>query len=170
MPGITPDIGSVLAQAATICFEGEHHVSGVCLLVEGDFHHGFVVEWSTLSNPEQAIRAWADVQVTTEHGACGVAALLVTKLTEFTIAARSWKGTGFDYWLSRKEEAGNEDGLFQGKARLEVSGIRHGNGTVVAARIRNKIDQIERAPRTGLPAIIAVIEFGKPRSHLLKRI
>jgi hypothetical protein len=48
------------------------------------------------------------------------AILLMRALTGYTVIERSRKGTGFDWWL------GTEDNLFQGKVRLEVSGILRG--------------------------------------------
>src|SRR5271167_4337074 len=57
----------------------------------------------------------------TENGAVGVAILLVDRLTDYHIVQRSWKKTGFDYWLGFKDAV-----VFQGCARLEVSGIRQG--------------------------------------------
>ena len=40
---------------------------------------------------------------------------IVASLTDYHIVQRSYKGTGFDYWLGLKK-----DPLFQNAARLEV--------------------------------------------------
>jgi hypothetical protein len=166
MPGISPTVGAALAEAATVCFEEQNHSSGVGLRVDGDFSRTFMVSWTTPSDLEQAKRTWADPEIATEHGAYGVAALLVTQLTEYTVAARSRKGTGFDYWLGPK---GSIDGLFQDKARLEVSGIRTGDEPAIRARVARKTKQTEKSEETGLRAVIVVVEFGTPRSRVVKK-
>src|SRR5882762_10409117 len=99
MPGITPKIGAALAEAATLCLEDHSHSSGVPMPVDGELNQKLSVGWSALADPEQARRAWSDRQVTTEHGACGVAALVAMRLMDLVVVERSRKGTGFDYWL-----------------------------------------------------------------------
>lgn len=166
MPGITPKFGASLAEAATICLEGQRHCSGVQMKVDGDYDHNLEVHWQPVEDPEQVRRCWADPEVTTEHGAYGVASLLVFALTNWTIVARSRKGTGFDYWLGPK---GDTDPLFQNKIRLEVSGIANGTLPDIGARVRQKLKQVERSNETALPAVVAVVEFGSPRSRLVKK-
>jgi len=112
------------------------------------------------SPDDQTRRCWADPNVATEHGACGVATLLVPEISDLTVVERSRKGTGFDYWLGEKNDEGP---LFQGKARLEVSGIRTGSDSTVASRVKQKLRQTQ--PSDGsLPAIVVVVEFGSPQS------
>ena len=131
LPAITPPFGASLAEAGAICFNDQGHSNGVELKVNGEFTEIFKVYWPTVT--EQMRRCWNDAEVTTEHGAYGVAFLLIRSLTKFTIIERSRKGPGFDYWL------GYEDELpFQNKARLEVSGIRNGDDNSVKARVRQK--------------------------------
>ncbi len=92
--------------------------------------------------------------------------MLIDKLTPYTVIERSRKGTGFDYWLSTKDET---DALpFQNKVRLEVSGIRRGNDSRVRARVKQKIEQTN--PSDGvLPAYIIVIEFSRPLSFITEK-
>ena len=89
--------------------------------------------------------------------------MLVRTLTDFTVIERSFKGPGFDYWL------GHDDGLFQGKARLEVSGIRNGTEAQVNQRVKEKLNQITPSDHTGLPAYIVVVEFKQPQSRVVKK-
>lgn len=70
-------------------------------------------------------RCWNDQEYTTEQAAYGIALLLLSKLTEFTVVERSRKGTGFDYWLGKPTDS--SDLPFQKSMRLEVSGIRQGS-------------------------------------------
>jgi hypothetical protein len=129
MPGITPEYGECLAQAASICLEDQKHKSGVLLHVDGNFIRKFSLIWAPTT--DQMRDCWGDVEFATEQGAYAIAALLVPTLTELTFFERSRKGTGIDYWLGS-----NEDLLFQKKARLEVSGIRKGNESEIRARLK----------------------------------
>jgi hypothetical protein len=161
--GIPPAFGECLSQAASICLEDQKHESGVHLGVDGDFNHAFCLIWEDTT--DQMRRCWADAQVTTEHGAYGIAALLMPNLTGLTFIERSIKGTGFDFWLGQESNL-----LFQKKARLEVSGIRKGNESEIKARIKQKKEQTKRSDNTyRLPAYIIVVEFGEPQSRVVRR-
>lgn len=166
MPGITPTFGAALAEAAAVCLESQSHNSGVNMLVDGDYEKDFAVQWNVIKDAQQARRCWADPQATTEHGAYGVASLLVLALTDLTVVERSRKGTGFDYWLGKKEEA---ESLFQNKSRLEVSGISKGGLPELNKRVQSKLRQTDQSDNMQLPAIVAVVEFGSPRSRLVKK-
>jgi len=162
-PGITSAFGESLAQAASVCLEDQEHRNGTEMLVDGDFEISFYLFWDEAS--DQTRRCWANPEVATEHGAYGIATLLVLNLTELTIVERSRRGTGFDYWLGPKA---NPKPLFQGKARLEVSGIRKGTDVAIRSRAREKLKQTERSNGM-LPTMVIVVEFGAPRSRVLKR-
>ncbi len=131
--------------------------------VDGDYPADVCVKWPPLANPEQARPTWADEPHATELGACGMTFLLIGLLTDLTVVEQSFKGTGFDYWLGPK---GNTNVLFQDMVRLEITGIRSGSKSDVMARMRVKLAQVGRSDKMGLPAIIAVIEFGSPTSRL----
>jgi hypothetical protein len=88
------------------------------------------------------------------------------KLTGIPLVERSAKGTGVDYWLSAGVE---EHGLFQHAARLEVSGILDGEESAISARLRKKLVQTEPSDNTGLPAYVAIVEFGSPETRLVKK-
>jgi hypothetical protein len=164
MPGISVRYGACLAEAASICLEDQNHQIGVNLTVDGNFQQRFPVFWEASS--DQAKRSWADPEVTTEHGACGIAALLIKIFTNYTIIYRSRKGTGFDYWLGSKSS--HKESLFQGAARLEVSGIRRGAESDIKTRVKKKIGQTKKSDGL-LPAYIAVVEFSEPRSRIVER-
>jgi hypothetical protein len=126
----------------------------------GSYAASFDVHWPDVTDQMQ--RCWNDSINATEHAAYGVSFLLMLELTEFTVIERSMIGTGFDYWL------GTDDGLFQRKARLEVSGILRGDEQAVQARVRLKKKQT--TPTDGpLPAYIVVVEFSAPASSVVKK-
>lgn len=166
-PGITPERGASMAEAAVVCLERARHSSGVMMEVSGDYAKTCEVVWSELGDPEQSARTWADPQEATEHGASAVAAVLVPELTGLVIVERSWKGTGFDYWLGLDE---NElDNFLEGLARLEVSGIESGGPAEIRKRVRRKEKQTQRSDATKLPAYVTVVEFSSPHSQVTKR-
>ena len=114
-----------------------------------------LIEWSPLT--EQQIASCTDLQEATEHGAYGVAILVVKEITGKSIVERSAKGTGFDWWM------GDEDAdlPFQKTSRLEVSGILEGGPNEISSRMKIKMKQV--SPTDGLgPAHVAVVEFGRP--------
>ena len=165
MPGLTPSIGAYFAEAAATCLEEQAHSPGVWMKLDGDCDHRLKVLWLIDGNRNQRMRAWGDPDVATEQGAYGIAALIVATLSEYTILERSRKGTGFDYWLGKKDSVMP---LFQDKARLEVSGMRRGDDRAVEARVRAKERQV-RPSDARLPILVAVIEFGSPRTRVRSR-
>lgn len=131
------------------------------MTLDGDRDERCKLYWDQLT--DQARRTWADLQEATELGACGIAALLVERFTDMTVFQRSWKGTGFDYWLARK---GSESLLFQCLSPLEVSGILNGRPGQVDGRVKEKMRQVRRGGG-GFSALVIVVEFGAPRSRMV---
>jgi hypothetical protein len=105
-------------------------------------------------------RCWADDDEATEYGACGVAIVFMKALTGFSVVQRSWKTTGFDYWLGHDNSP-----LFQGKARLEVSGIRRGDDSQISSRARIKLGQVARSA-SRIPAYVVIVEFSRPTARV----
>ena len=160
-PGLSSSRGAACAEAAKVCLEHNRHAPGVTLLLRTDVTAppNCLLTWR--AGTPQLRRSWADLQEATEHGAYGVAALLLENLLGMTLLQRSAKGPGFDYWVGPLERS---DDLFQGTARLEVSGILRGqHGT--ASRAGAKARQVTRHGAS-LPAIVVVVEFGRPEGHL----
>lgn len=161
--GVTEALGAIHAEACLVCFHDQNHPTGVFLEVGGSFSGRCCVNWQGAIT-EQMLRAWQDETYTTEQAAYGIAFLLIVELTGYTVIEKSWKTTGFDYWL------GNEitDDILERKARLEVSGLRAKPLSRVRSRVKEKLKQTH--PTDGkLPAIIVVVEFSKPLSHVVKK-
>ena len=159
MPGLTPACGTTLAESAAVCLEDRAHQAGVTLQVEGLKSEVCKLQWSTIDDRQR--RCFNDLQEATEWGACGIAILVINKLTGLLVVERSKKGTGFDYWLGDS----SDDLLFLGKARLEVSGILLGQSTDIATRVKQKKAQIKPSNHLA-PGYVAVVEFGKPTAHV----
>jgi hypothetical protein len=160
LPAITVAFGAAVAEAAAVCFDSRGHSCGVTMAVQGSYSRSYQVHWSSVT--DQMHRCWADPNVATEHGAYGVAFLLIRELTDFTVIERSCTGTGFDYWL------GKDNDIFQKKARLEVSGILSGDHQEVKRRVEVKKRQTKRSDGK-LPAYVVVVEFGAPTAMVVKR-
>ncbi len=164
MPGMEPALGESCAHAAGVCLEHEAHVLGESrLAVDGCREVAYHLTWDP--STEQTRRSWSDLQDAVEWGACGVAALLVKEIFGYQILQRSWKGTGFDYWIGDSNE--NEP-LFQNKARLEVTGIMHGDERDISTRLVQKLNRFAKYPHE-LPAMAIVVEFGTPRSRIVEQ-
>lgn len=146
-----------MAEAGGVCLEWQGHAVGVQLAVRGSAHGSHELRWPGIT--DQTRRGWADLQEATEWGATGIAVLLAKEETGHAVVSRSVKGTGFDYWL------GDESDVFQEKARLEVSGILHGDDKAFSARVREKIRQTHRSDSSGRPAYVIVVEFSQPAAH-----
>lgn len=161
MPGLTPALGHVFAEAAAVCLEHHRHTPGVHLTTDGHFETTFAVNWAPVT--DQQIRAHNDLQDATEFGACGVAIFLLKEQTGQIVVERSRKGTGFDFWL------GKDDDLFlKAKARLEVSGILSGGEQEIRTRVNMKLKQISKTDGL-LPGYIAVVEFSNPKVRVLAK-
>ena len=148
-----------MAECASVCFEDRSHEAGVSLIVAGIADTVFSVEWDKVTDVHR--RSYNDLDEATEHGAYGVAIILLREITGKKAVDRSKKGTGFDYWIG---DSNDDDLIFSNKARLEVSGIREGNDSKIAARLRTKIAQVQPSDDSGFPAYIAIIEFGQPKA------
>ena len=161
MPGITPDFGGTLCEAASVCLEDRSHQSGVAMAVNGALSsHSLQLMWPPTS--QQVRNTYADLQFATEFGAYGIAALLVENLTTLTVFERSRKGPGFDFWLAPK---GSSAPLFQDKARMEVSGVLDGTNSELRRRMREKLAQLKRGG-VALPGFGVVVHFASPETRV----
>ena len=179
-PGITAEKGAELAQAGAVCLESQGHNNGVPLTVRGSFNNSYRLAWVPVTR--QAIRTWSDDDEATEDGAASISVLLANREIGQQVILRCRKSTpqnptGFDYWLgddnadkmSDAERAATEsladilaNGNLVARSRMEVSGIRNGNDSIVQTRVRRKLRQMNPSDTTGLPGYATVVEFGQP--------
>ncbi len=155
MVGLSPEVGSSLAQAGAVCLESQSHVPGVDLAVTGRIVGTHPLHWEPPD--DQARLSWGNEIDATEDGAAGIALLLARRLMNLVVMSRSRHGTGFDYWLG----GDTAEPPIQGAVRLEVSGVRSGPSAVVARRLKQKLDQMQRGDPT-FAGYAIVIEFGRP--------
>ena len=162
--GITPEWGAGLAQAASVCLDAQGHSSPQSLDVSGPVTQQYALYW--LPVDAQMRRCFNDLEDAGEHGAYGIAALLVADITPLEVVERSKKGTGFDYWLGPKGTVGD---LFQRASRLEVSHIMKADPPAVSARVKKKLKQTEPSDDTGLSAYVVVVEYGTPLARVAEK-
>ena len=166
MGALTSAMGGALAEAAAVCLEDRGHADPIQLHLRKIEVPQFLLTRPSVT--EALRRTHNDMERATEHGACGVAIILVRNLTGLTVVSQSKKGTGFDYWIGPEEE--DEDSLpFQSTARLEVSGILHGTASQFATRIKKKLEQTKASDSTKLIAYAVVVEFGRPQAEVGER-
>lgn len=140
--------------------------------VEGDWAAVVDIKWRLLG--KSANKTWEDLQEAAEHGAYGLAALLLETLADLTVVGRSVKGTGFDYWVADlnrfdQQQFQGPDPSFENCERVEVSSILQGSDARVSARVEEKKRQTDRSKGLKIPAIIIVVEYGTPQARMVKR-
>jgi hypothetical protein len=165
IPVIPEEAVGFYKQNFMVCFYENGHKSGVSLTVSYDnLDSVFQIFW-TGDITEDLLRAYRETKRCTDFAACAIALILVRELTEFTAVEQSCIGTTIDYYLiPQKQES---DLIFNRAARLEVSGILSENeDNTVENRISRKIRRLK--PEGDLPDLIAVVEFSKPWSKMVK--
>lgn len=145
--------------AAVFCLNHNKHKPGIGCWNTSNQEYGLF--WSLKITPAIK-RTFKDVPMATEMGAEGMAALFTDELTPFQVIERSAKSTGIDYYLAYRS-SGAQPLIYQKAARLEVSGLINGSQSQFNKRIRDKKKQTLKSKNTGLPAYIAVTDFGVPR-------
>jgi hypothetical protein len=151
---LTPARCANLVEAAVVCWVSKGHASGAALLVDG------APVGLTWDPPDpRAFASRADSQEATEHGATAAAIVPVRAGADLDVVERSWKGTGFDYFLARSADGPP----FARAASLEVSGILDEDEPTVQRRLREKVAQVARGG-AGLPGYAVVVGFRAPRA------
>lgn len=164
--GITPEWCSFLYQAGIICLNRNGHETETKIGVNGDYKEEISITWGDKITQEMQ-GSWNDQDEATEYGAMGMSLILTQKYTGYTHAERSAKGTGFDYWLGNKRN--DIFTLFKGMCRLEISGIFNGDDAEIRRRTEVKIEQTKKTDHLGIPAIVSIIEFSRPKANFVKR-
>ncbi len=162
IPAISPAMGASLAEAGGVCLESQGHTQGVQLIVRGYSDNVYTLVWPPIT--EQSRRSWNDPENATEYGALGIGILIAKAEIGYEVIRRSWKGTGFDYWIGLASDEG-----FVNKAGLEISGIRDGDEHIIRARVREKLQQTDRSEHLRLEIYVIVVEFGRPLAEVQKK-
>jgi hypothetical protein len=151
---ISEGFGAYMAEACAYCLSEQGHTSGVSLSITHDRVDNFPVKWDFIM--DEAIRAsHNNDKLATEFGAYAIALLLIELIDSYELVQTSKIGTGFDFWLKKRDSI-----LFQGAVRLEVSGIKAGDDSIVKKRLTQKIAQASKGKN--IIGYVVIVEFGKP--------
>lgn len=174
--GFSPMNVSAFIEAGILCLTYHKHSAGVEMSVR-EAYRGAVKEivgltWAHIID-DDSLNSWAEEAI--DDGAVALAALLIVNLTRYTVIQRSFKGTGFDYWLMEADtyQAARDQneiisGQTHGSARLEVSGDKEAKKiSEINARIKKKTNQTDKSDHLNLPALIVVIEFSRPEAYMV---
>lgn len=164
MIGLSARAAGALVEAGEFCLLSNSHTSGVKLQIDGIQNCQCILEWDgELTTQMKA--TWNDLQDATESGAVALAILVAINFTNYIVVERSFKGTGFDYFLGH-DDTGNYP--FERKARLEVSGIWKGARAKVRERLKVKTKQVSVSNHMKMPAYVGIVEFGYPSTDLIQ--
>lgn len=153
-PAIGESRAPGFVEAAGLCLTSEGHKTGIALDLRQDGKTSRVaLRWSIRKG---AARSWDDIEATAD-GAVAVGLSLVRHTMGLDALDRGRIPSGFDYWL------GTPDGALT--AVVEISGIRRGNERQIAARLRDKKQQIGNN-HGRLTAYALIVEFSRPRADV----
>ena len=161
--GLTEEIGGFMLQACMVCLDNQGHRSDVNFELSGIHQVNISLKWE--KEVSQRIRRnWSDLQEATEYGAVALAIICAKQFSSYNTVERSTIGTGFDYWLGEEDEWG----VFQRKARLEVSGIlKETASNTVTRRVREKLNQVKIANEEDLEIHVFVADFKTPKGRYI---
>lgn len=155
--GLSVRNGGFLAEAASVCLHHHTHPEKVSFSVEGAIQDSY--QLSRLKTDELSLNSFADIDEAAQFGAMGIAVALIHDQMGWKVK-RSWKGTGFDYWVGDQKETYP----FKDTLRLEVSGDFKGTDAELKQRLKTKLEQTTRSDSTSLPAYAIIVEFSNPKS------
>jgi len=155
---------AALAEAAAVCLESQKHTSGIKLSIEGDYTDNISITWDAIDLKTR--QSWQNLSESVEEAAYGLAIIVIWELTSYKIIKQSFKGSGFDYWLSKKQE---DIFPFQETARLEVSGILHGTTSQINQRLKEKLEQTKKSDNLDISAFVIIAEFSRPIIKIKQR-
>jgi hypothetical protein len=166
--GISHAYGAFLAEAIVVCLSSAGHKSPIILKVEGDFDEAFELEWQEEIGAAE-LSSWRDLKEATEYAAMGLAVLLISALTIYSVFQRNDQGEDADFTM---QEISDPNIILYDriqKAHLEVSGIFAESSTnTLNMRISAKTKGLEKRVMPSLPVYIAVIEFSIPKAKIVE--
>jgi hypothetical protein len=153
-PGISSGVCEAYSEAAEVCLARHHNPSHTDFSIEccGDIKKRGLT-WMQPDGTAQ--RAWNNRDDATRDGAYIVSLAVVEKELGLFALSRAETRTGADYYVGMPGAADLEEAF-----RLEVSGVDHGDATVIRRRHREKEVQVLQGDSC-LPAYASVVGFQK---------
>lgn len=177
-PSLTDALGERSYEAIMMCFEHHDHESNLSrdvINLDREILAKLEITWTRLENPiddrrkSRIRRSFGEARNAAETAAEGFAHLLISELAGYYIMWRANIGDGVDYWLGRENNPDAYD-FENAEARLEVSGtVSQDYLSGVEYIVREKLEQTKRSDYTNLPALVLVVEFGRPVVYMEKR-
>lgn len=171
---ITADSAGYFIENCKVCLHLQHHQSGVTLHIFYDKQEfKFRLVWQG-EVTEAMLRAWRrEDKRNTEVGAIAVVMLLLPQITTYYAIESAGYGTGMDYVLV--DQPTDDTLIFNHAAAfLEITGIaKETQANSINDRISDKKTRINRVKEkdantlSGLPTIIACVEFGTPLARIV---
>ncbi len=162
---LSPKRCDSFAEAGAVAFENQAHRPGVELLVDAEPSQKFQLTW----DKPDARNDWQEPTEVANLGAVAVGLSMAFELTEFEVVRQAKIGATFDYHLGYNKGDPRYDPDNFLAARLEISGINKGTTSQLSQRVREKMRQMDPSDGSGLPAFVAVTEFGKPITVFKKK-
>jgi hypothetical protein len=119
--------------------------------------------WDECSDVMKA--TYNDANDATAHGAYCIAILMIYKYKQLKVWDKSPTYNGYDYSLVPLDTDNDAGYVFEGTARLEVSGIRNGDTATITQRVKEKIERLRRNKNSGT---VFVVEFGEPSGKVVE--
>jgi len=155
--GLSVRNGGFLLESAAVCLNSFNHPLEVSFPVFGALKQNYLLR--RIKVDELAINSFLDLEEATQFGAMGVAVAIMQDQKNMTVK-RSWKGTGFDYWVGESDS----DNSFKNRIRLEVSGDLKGTDNEIERRLKEKLEQTKKSDQEKIPAFAIIVEFSNPKS------
>ena len=154
-PGLSEAAAAYLVEALRVCLDRHHTSPTTFAILTEDGESSTRINWESADQTMQASHR-NELDATRDGAyACVIAALeLVSGLV---VISQAWHGSGADFYVAPPNTDRNDLELL---TRLEVSGIDHGSQPLLAARVREKLEQLAAADPRG-PGIAGVALFSE---------
>jgi len=151
--GITPAIASAFFEAACVCLD-RHHTPPISIVLENR-NETVIGELNWELTDQRMKDAWANMNETTEFGACTIGIVATEATNHLYVVRRAETRTGADYYVSM-QDADPRD--LEHCYRLEISGTVSDKSSIVNDRLKRKLRQAARGI-SNLPAIAVIVGF-----------
>ena len=177
-PCLTDALGERTYEAIMMCFEHHGHHSSLnrnVINLNRETLAELEIAWTGHKNTSDSTRrsrirrSFGEARNAAETAAEGFAHLVIPELTGYFLMWRANIGEGVDYWLGSENDPDAYD-FENADARLEVSGtVSQDYLSGVEYIVRQKLEQTKPTDYTGLPALVIVVEFGRPIFYVERR-
>lgn len=152
-----------------VALQYQKHKPGIEVPISGFAESNLELHWKVLENT----RGWADKDLATEFGACGIAFVIAELMANYVVVDSAPKGKGFDFWLVHESELDkleqiDEIDFLSSKninfVRMEVSGTQ--SKKLANQRRKEKMAQTCKSDHTGIPACVVIADFESPQLYM----